>query len=89
MLPSQAYTETARIKLPAGFQVDELPEPAKLETSFGSYSATHRVESDELVFTRSLTLRRSIVPIEQYALVRSFFERILAAEQAPAVLIRK
>jgi hypothetical protein len=89
MLPSHAYTETVRFKLPAGFQVDETPDPVKLEAPFGSYSAVHTVENGDLVFTRTLTLRRSTLPVEQYAAVRGFFERILAAEQAPAVLIRR
>jgi hypothetical protein len=89
VLPSLASTETARFKLPAGFQVDEVPEPVKLEAAFGSYSAVHTVENGELVFTRTLTLRRSILPPEQYPAVRSFYERILAAEQAPAVLMRR
>ncbi len=89
MLHSQAYTETVRIKLPAGFVVDELPDPVKLEREFGTYSASHTVDNGDLVFTRLLTLRRLILPVEQYNSVRSFYEQILAIEQAPAVLIRK
>jgi len=89
VLPSIASTETARFKLPAGFQVDEVPDPVKLEAAFGSYSAVHTVENGELVFTRTLILRRSNLPADQYSAVRSFYERILAAEQAPAVLMRR
>ena len=89
LLHAQAYTETVRIKLPSGFQIDELPDPVKLEREFGTYSANHTVDNGDLVFTRLLTLRRSILPVEQYASVRSFFEQILAIEQAPAVLVRK
>lgn len=89
MVPSQAYTETVRVRLPAGFVVDELPDPVKLQTEFGTYSANFTIQTGELIFTRLLTLRRSVLPVEQYNRVRNFFERILAVEQAPAVLIRK
>ena len=89
LLSSQAYTERVNIKLPAGFQVDELPDPVKLETPFGAYSVNYAAENGALLMTRSFTLRRSTIPVEQYASVRAFYERILAAEQAPAVLIRK
>jgi hypothetical protein len=89
MIPSQAYTETVRIKLPAGFVVDELPDPVKLETSFGSYFANYKVDGTDLILTRLLTLQRSTLPASQYDVVRSFYERILAAEQAPAVLMKK
>ena len=89
VIPSHVSSESARFKLPAGFQVDEIPDPVKLEATFGSYSAVHSVENGDLVFTRTLTLRRSILPTEQYPAIRGFYERILAAEQAPAVLMRK
>jgi hypothetical protein len=88
-LQSQAYTETVRIKLPAGFAVDELPDPVKLETDFGTYSVNHSVENGDLVFTRLMTVRRVLVPAAQYEVVRNFYQRILAAEQSPVVLIRR
>jgi len=89
ILSAQAYTENVRFKLPAGFQVDEVPDTVKLEAAFGSYLAKYSVENGDLVLNRVMILRRSTLPVEQYSTVRNFFERILAAEQAPAVLIRK
>ena len=38
---------------------------------------------------RTLVQHAMTIPIEQYASVRSFFERIRDAEQAPVVLARK
>jgi hypothetical protein len=86
---AQDYVENSRIKLPEGFLVDELPEPVKADTAFGSYSAKYSVEGGELMFSRTLTLQHSTLPSTQYSAVRKFYERILAAEQAPVVLIRK
>ena len=37
---------------------------------------------------RKLTLRSTTIPVEQYATVRNFFERIRAVEQSPVVLAR-
>ena len=89
VLPSNAYSEIVRVKLPEGFAVDEMPDPVKLETSFGSYTTKYEVKDGELFFTRKLIQRAMTVPMEQYAAVRSFFEKIRAAEQAPVVLARK
>jgi hypothetical protein len=89
MLDAQACTETVRVKLPAGFEVDEMPEATKLDAPFGNYSATYEVKDGQLIFTRSLVLRSATIPAEQYAQVRNFFGRMLAAEQAPVVLIKK
>lgn len=88
-LEPHAYTETVRVKLPIGFEVDEMPEPSKLDTAFGSYRTSYEVKDGQLHFTRSLLLRASTIGVDQYATVRGFFERIRAAEQAPVVLAKK
>ncbi|MEP6570550.1 MAG: DUF3857 domain-containing protein [Acidobacteriota bacterium] len=88
VLDSRAFTETVRVKLPAGFAVDELPDVVKLDTSFGSYKTTYEVKNGELVFVRALAQRAATIPADQYQAVRSFFEKIRAAEQAPVVLVK-
>jgi hypothetical protein len=89
VLDSHAFSETVRLKLPLGFEVDELPDPLKLDTAFGSYNTTYAVKDGELIFTRTLAQRAGTIPVAQYATVRSFYERIRAAEQSPVVLARK
>ncbi|MDQ2855534.1 MAG: DUF3857 domain-containing protein [Acidobacteriota bacterium] len=89
VLQSHAFTETVRMKLPVGFDVDELPDAVKLDTAFGSYKTTYEVKNGELVFTRALAQKSATIPSDQYQSVRSFYEKIRAAEQAPVVLARK
>lgn len=89
VLRSSSYSETARFKLPAGFDVDELPEPVKLEAAFGTYATSYEVKEGELIFKRSFLQRAMTIPAASYDSVRSFFERMRAAEQAPVVLARK
>ncbi|HEY0004776.1 MAG TPA: DUF3857 and transglutaminase domain-containing protein [Pyrinomonadaceae bacterium] len=89
ILEAQAFTETVQVKLPAGFEVDEMPDALKLDMPFGNYATTYKVSGDQFVFTRTLTLRNATIPVDQYTDVRRFFERIRAAEQSPVVLARK
>jgi len=89
VLDSRVFTETVRVKLPIGFDVDEMPDAVNLETSFGSYSTTYAVKDGQLIFTRKLVQQTATIPAGQYASVRSFFEKIRAAEQAPVVLVKK
>lgn len=88
VIGSDQATDTFRIKLPEGFKVDELPDAAKMETSFGSYSFNFEVANGMLVFTRKISMRSTVIPSDQYSEVRSFFQRLYAAEEAPVVLIR-
>jgi len=56
--------------------MDELPEPAKIETSFGAYATTYEVKDDQLLFTRSLVARAATIPVEQYESVRMSVPKI-------------
>ena len=89
VLESDSYSETVKVKLPTGFDVDEMPDQVELNQPFGNYSATCEVKEGLLIFKRSLALKSATVPVEQYAAVRGFFERIQAVEQASVVLIKK
>jgi Domain of Unknown Function with PDB structure (DUF3857)/Transglutaminase-like superfamily len=89
VLHSRAFNETVRVKLPLGFDIDELPDPVKLDAPFGSYKTSYEVKNGELFFTRALSQQAATIPAEQYETVRKFFERIRAAEQAPVVLAKK
>lgn len=88
-LDSMSMNETATFTLPAGFAVDETPDPVSLDTAFGKYNTSYEVKGDKLVFKRSLTTKRSLVPVDKYDLVRAFFTKMRDAEQAPVVLIKK
>jgi len=89
MLGSNAFAETVRVDLPTGFAVDEKPDDVKLETDFGSYEASWAMENDQLVFSRRLETRRSVVEPAEYQSVRDFYAAILHAEQTPVVLARQ
>jgi hypothetical protein len=89
VLDSEAYDETVRIKLPEGFDVDEMPDAADVNQPFGNYAAKCEVKDGHLIFRRSLALKAGTIPVEQYASVRGFFERIRAVEQTPVVLVKK
>src|SRR5215813_8567956 len=89
VLDSEAYDETVRIKLPEGFDVDEMPDALEVNQPFGNYAAKCEVKDGHLIFRRSLALKAGTIPVEQYASVRGFFERIRAVEQSPVVLVKK
>jgi hypothetical protein len=88
-LDAAAFSETVRVELPEGFAVDELPAPVSVEASFGTYATTVETKAGEVLFGRRQVVRRTILPPEEYAAVRAFYDKIRASEQAPVVLIRK
>jgi hypothetical protein len=89
VLNSDALDEEVKIKLPPGFDIDEMPDAVKLETEFGRYSASCEAKDGYLVFKRSILMGAAVIPAEQYPVVRGFIGRIQAAEAAPVVLVKK
>jgi len=89
VLESNSFNEKVTFSLPAGFVVDETPDPVKLDTPFGKYSVSYEVKDGKLLFSRSLTMTRGTVSVDRYTEVRNFFSKIRDAEQSPVVLVRK
>lgn len=89
VIDASSYAETINIKLPAGFTVDEIPDGGKVESDFGVYTSKYEVTGDMLHFTRSLVLKRALVPAKDYDAVGKFFGVVRNSEASPVVLVRK
>ncbi len=89
MLDSNSFREKATFKLPVGFAVDEVPDPVSIQTGFAKYATTYEVKDGSLIFTRTLTMNRTMVSVDRYKEVRDFFTSMRNAEQSPVVLIKK
>jgi len=88
-LDSNAMKETVTFKLPLGFVVDEVPDAVNLDTQFGKYATKYEVKEDKLIFTRSMTMNRTLIPADKYGSVKEFFAKMLDADQSAVVLIKK
>jgi hypothetical protein len=79
-------TDDFDIALPAGYAVDEVPNPLKLDLGFASYESSTRVKENVLHYTRTYTVRQLTLPAEKYADVRKLADTIAADEESRAVL---
>jgi hypothetical protein len=74
------------IELPAGYVVDEIPDPIKLDLGFASYESSIVVKDHTLHYTRTYTVREVTLPPERYPDVQHLSGVIAADEQSKAVL---
>jgi hypothetical protein len=74
------------IKLPAGYAVDEIPDPVKLDLGFAAYQSATEVQGDTLHYTRTYTVRQVTLPADRYADVKKLAGAIAADEESRAVL---
>jgi hypothetical protein len=88
-LESDLRRDSIHIKLPAGFQLDELPEAAKVESPYGSLKASWTMHDGEIVMEETLEVKETVAPASEYARVREFFDQVAGAQSAPVVFVRR
>jgi len=74
------------IELPAGYAIDEIPDPVKLDLGFASYESSSSVKDNVLHYTRTYTVREVTLPADKYPDVQKLAGVIAADEQSNAVL---
>jgi hypothetical protein len=88
-LESDLRRDSIRIQIPAGYQVDELPAPVRIENAYGSLEASWAVENGEIIMKQTLEIRQRVAPAAEYRQVREFFDRLTGAETAPIVFVKR
>jgi hypothetical protein len=76
------------IEIPAGYVVDELPDPVKVDMGFASYESSTVVQGKMLHYTRTYTVRKVSLPAEKYPELVRLAGVIDNDEQGRAVLKR-
>ena len=79
-------TDEFDVELPAGYTVDELPEPVKLDVGFASYESSSTVKGSTLHYSRTYTVREVELPAEKYGDMQKLVGAIEADEHSRAVL---
>jgi hypothetical protein len=77
------------IELPAGYVVDEMPEPVKLDMDFASYQSQLELKGSTLHYKRTFTVRNVMLPPDRYADLQKMAGVIAADEESQAVLKRQ
>ena len=79
-------TDEYSIELPAGYVVDELPDPVKIDLGFAAYQSAIEVKGNTMHYTRTFTLREVTLPADRYADVQKLASAIAGDEESQAVL---
>jgi len=87
----QAYQEvdTVIYQLPKGYGIEFVPETVKIESKFGTYSASLQTTENEAVYVRTLTVNRGHYPASVYNDWVEFRKKIAKADKAQLVLVNK
>jgi hypothetical protein len=74
------------IALPAGYVVDETPDPVDLDVGFATYHSAITSKDNQLHYERDLTVRKVELAASEAGVYRRLEGTILADEKGTAVL---
>ncbi len=81
--------DSFEVSLPAGYSVETLPEPTKIENKFGEYSISFSVDGNQLNIERKLLIKAGEYPNTDYDLYRAFKRKISKSDRRQIALIQK
>jgi hypothetical protein len=80
------WRDSFDITIPAGYVVDETPDPVNIDLDFASYHSSITTKGNVLHYEREYVVRQVELPPSQAAAFRHFEGAILADEKGDAVL---
>jgi Domain of Unknown Function with PDB structure (DUF3857) len=81
-------TDTYEIEIPKEYQIDDVPEPARIDVGFASYQSKIEVEGSKLRYSREYVIRDLSVPAERFSdWVR--LQGIIGADESAAVVLKR
>jgi hypothetical protein len=87
-LSSRSRKDVVTVKVPAGFAVDEMPDPAQVESQYGTYRASWKSVGQTIHFEQQLEIKDAIAEVPEYARVKDFFDKVAGGQAAPVVLVK-
>lgn len=79
-------TDFYEIRLPEGYEVDELPPPVSVQSEFAGYQSSVKVEGRNLIYQRRFEIKKLIVPADRVGELNELRRKIRADERGQAVL---
>ena len=82
-------TDNISFKVPKGYVAEYLPEPVKIETRFGKYSASVQMKDDIITYVREVSMLKGRHPAAAYNEWVDFRKKIVKADKNQIVLVAK
>jgi hypothetical protein len=83
------HIDTIKYFLPENIYPEFLPAPVKIQTRFGDFEATHKLQEGSLLYVRRLKFNSGIFPPEAYQELTDFFKSISKSDNTKIVFLNK
>lgn len=80
--------DSVEIEIPKGYEPESLPAPIKIESKFGTYSCSVKLEGNKIFYYRIREQFSGRFPPKDYSSLADFFESIYKADRNKLVLVK-
>ncbi|MEI9946001.1 MAG: DUF3857 domain-containing protein [Chitinophagaceae bacterium] len=80
--------DTVEIAIPEGYTPESIPQAVKLDTKFGKYTASVKLDGTKIIYNRSYEHFSGRFPATDYADLVKFYETIYKADRSRVVLVK-
>jgi hypothetical protein len=81
--------DTVEVNVPAGYEVEALPEAVSLKTKYGSYTSSAKFQDNKIVYIRTMEQYTGRYPASEYKDFAAYFDTIYKADRSKVVLVKK
>lgn len=83
------WQDSVDVKIPAGYTVDDVPDPVNVDVGFATYTSQVKAEGDVLHYQRQYVLKKLSLSSDDYGELRKLEAAITTDENSAAVLKKK
>lgn len=81
--------DTVTIEIPAGFEPESLPQDVKIESKFGKYTCSIRVDGNKITYLRRIDHYSGTFPAKDYLDLAAFYDAMYKADRNKIVFVKK
>ncbi|MGC2618782.1 MAG: transglutaminase domain-containing protein, partial [Acidobacteriaceae bacterium] len=81
-----SWQDSFDVKIPAGYTVDDLPDPVNVDVGFATYHSEVKAQGGTLHYTRQYTLKKVTLEPDEYTALHKLEGQITSDENSNAVL---
>ena len=81
--------DSVEIEIPKGYEPESVPQPVNMETKFGKYSNSVKLNGNKIFYYRSMEQYSGRFPAKDYSSLVDFYDAIYKADRNKLVLVKK
>ncbi|HWC55166.1 MAG TPA: DUF3857 domain-containing protein [Chitinophagaceae bacterium] len=80
--------DSVEISIPGGYTAESIPQPVTIESKFGKYSNSIKLEGNKIFYYRTMEQYSGRFPAKDYSDMTQFYDNIYRADRNKVVLVK-